>query len=281
MYIHLSRSLQLTTRHSFRTWVATCLGQMTESNREEASQEMKQVIAEAYQSGTLWTTDWVGMQLKRCVPTSTSFVFLMISSNSLLPKPLPTVNLKRKMYGLSFPYNWNSWILPGPMDPPSAKRPRRLRRSRLQRLFQIHLMTRLLLIKEQNDSNVNMRSRNRNRQKAGIVVPLRPAHIIYSTNETYRVMIHPMIRTTNQNQILWVPKLDCLHPWMFIVRKNVWEWDTYTIVGTSGEVFKEYLRLTTVCRSLYCFWMLVTTRLGAQTRHHSSACSPPSDSPTT
>lgn len=49
-----------------REWVASCLGLMTDGNREEAQAELRQVISDAYSSKTLWTTDWVGVQLKRC-----------------------------------------------------------------------------------------------------------------------------------------------------------------------------------------------------------------------
>jgi hypothetical protein len=54
---------------SFREWVASCLGQMTDANREEAQAELRQVISDAYSSKTLWTTDWAGVQLKRCSRT--------------------------------------------------------------------------------------------------------------------------------------------------------------------------------------------------------------------
>jgi len=66
-----------------KEWVASCLGQMTDGNREEAQAELRQVISDAYSSKTLWTTDWAGVQLK-----------------SLLPKPMPIMshhNLKRKL----------------------------------------------------------------------------------------------------------------------------------------------------------------------------------------
>jgi len=39
---------------------------MTDGNREEAQAELRQVISDAYSSKTLWTTDWAGVQLKRC-----------------------------------------------------------------------------------------------------------------------------------------------------------------------------------------------------------------------
>ncbi len=48
-----------------REWVASCLGQMTDGNREEAQAELREVISDAYSSKTLWTTDWAGVQLKR------------------------------------------------------------------------------------------------------------------------------------------------------------------------------------------------------------------------
>ncbi|KAI9464586.1 SAC3/GANP/Nin1/mts3/eIF-3 p25 family-domain-containing protein [Lactarius psammicola] len=66
-----------------KEWVASCLGQMSDLNREEAQAELRQVISDAYSSKTLWTTDWAGVQLK-----------------SLLPKPMPIIsthNLKRKL----------------------------------------------------------------------------------------------------------------------------------------------------------------------------------------
>jgi len=54
-------------RHSDREWVGKCLGQMTDSNRGEASAELKKVIADAFAAKTLWTTDWAGVQLNRYV----------------------------------------------------------------------------------------------------------------------------------------------------------------------------------------------------------------------
>ncbi|KAI0084493.1 SAC3/GANP/Nin1/mts3/eIF-3 p25 family-domain-containing protein [Irpex rosettiformis] len=66
-----------------KDWVARCLGQMTDTNREEAQAELRKVISDSFLHKTLWTTDWNGVQLQ-----------------SLLPKPTPTLNgftsLKRK-----------------------------------------------------------------------------------------------------------------------------------------------------------------------------------------
>ncbi|KAF8449072.1 SAC3/GANP/Nin1/mts3/eIF-3 p25 family-domain-containing protein [Boletus edulis BED1] len=69
-----------------KEWVAKCLGQMNDANRNEAQAELRQVIADAFTAKTLWTTDWSGVQLQRC---------RFSSSRYLLPKPLPT--LKRKI----------------------------------------------------------------------------------------------------------------------------------------------------------------------------------------
>lgn len=63
-----------------KDWVAKCLGQMTDATRTEAQAELRKVISDAFNSQTLWTTDWDGVQLQ-----------------SLLPKPSPSFNgLKRK-----------------------------------------------------------------------------------------------------------------------------------------------------------------------------------------
>ncbi|KAF8884983.1 SAC3/GANP/Nin1/mts3/eIF-3 p25 family-domain-containing protein [Infundibulicybe gibba] len=48
-----------------KEWVAKCLGQMTDTNRTEAQAELRQVIADAFGSQSLWTTDWAGVQLQR------------------------------------------------------------------------------------------------------------------------------------------------------------------------------------------------------------------------
>ena len=43
------------------------MGQMTGFNREEVQTELREIIADAHSNRTLWTTDWAGMQLQRCV----------------------------------------------------------------------------------------------------------------------------------------------------------------------------------------------------------------------
>lgn len=39
---------------------------MSDTNRIEAQAELREVIADAFAAHTLWTTDWAGVQLKRC-----------------------------------------------------------------------------------------------------------------------------------------------------------------------------------------------------------------------
>lgn len=39
---------------------------MTDANRAEAQAELRESIANAFAEKTLWTTDWAGVQLKRC-----------------------------------------------------------------------------------------------------------------------------------------------------------------------------------------------------------------------
>jgi hypothetical protein len=56
-----------------KEWVAKCLGQMTDANRADASAELRQVISEAFNNKTLWTTDWAGVQLQSLIVKPPSF----------------------------------------------------------------------------------------------------------------------------------------------------------------------------------------------------------------
>jgi hypothetical protein len=69
-----------------KEWVAKCLGQMTASNQDEAREELRKVIASAYETKSLWTTDWDALQLE-----------------SLKPPPSPFSNgLKRKSFETTY-----------------------------------------------------------------------------------------------------------------------------------------------------------------------------------
>ncbi|KDQ61591.1 hypothetical protein JAAARDRAFT_204072 [Jaapia argillacea MUCL 33604] len=60
-----------------KDWVAKCLGQMTDANRNEAQAELRKVISDAFSSSSLWTTDWEGVQLQSLLPKqSTAYTSL-------------------------------------------------------------------------------------------------------------------------------------------------------------------------------------------------------------
>lgn len=162
---------------------------MTETNKQEAQTELRQVIANAFERQALWTTDWAGVQLQ-----------------SLMPKPPPVLNLKRKSIENEKPnkkvkkankafandYNFS--------DQAALSR----RAERFQREHAIE--------------------RSKGTAGAGKSAPHYSQH--YS---------HPLSSET---------------PPPFGGRDepeqnpNVTNWDRYTIVGTSQEIFKDYLRLT-------------------------------------
>jgi hypothetical protein len=80
-----------------RQWVAKCLGQMTEANKQEAQAELRKVIADAFEKHTLWTTDWNGVQLQRSGPGYPGRLLADLRLvHSLMPKPPPMLGLKRK-----------------------------------------------------------------------------------------------------------------------------------------------------------------------------------------
>jgi hypothetical protein len=61
---------------------------MTDSNKQLAEAEMKQVIREACEKQTLWTIDWDNLQLQRYALPGWHQTRLNASSTSLQPKPL-------------------------------------------------------------------------------------------------------------------------------------------------------------------------------------------------
>ncbi|KZT09923.1 uncharacterized protein LAESUDRAFT_734984 [Laetiporus sulphureus 93-53] len=177
-----------------KDWVAKCLGQMTDTNRAEASAELKQVIADAFSHKTLWTTDWAGVQLQ-----------------SLLPKPPPTFttnfNLKRKNDGspLSSGKKFKKTSIlknaaPSSLDPNDVTALNR-RAARFQREHEIE-------------------------RRKGLSAHSGLAPSSYSSVFTSRVST-PMYNADDPEANPSVPN-----------------WDKHTIVGTSQEIFKDYLRLT-------------------------------------
>ncbi|KAI0077733.1 hypothetical protein K474DRAFT_1684148 [Panus rudis PR-1116 ss-1] len=152
-----------------KNWVARCLGQMTDANREEAQAELRKVIAEAFSNKTLWTTDWDGVQLQSNDHNTQS-------------------NKKTKKSSISKHSNNNT------LDPNDAAALNR-RAARFQREHEIE------------------------RQKT-TAAQRQFANLSLSRSHT------PLYGDDPEGD------------------PNVPNWDRHTIVGTSQEIFKDYLRLT-------------------------------------
>lgn len=76
---------------------------MTDANRNEAQAELRQLIQDAFNAQTLWTTDWAGMTLTRLeISICLKVDKLTICYASLEPKVPSVFNqggiLKRKAY---------------------------------------------------------------------------------------------------------------------------------------------------------------------------------------
>jgi hypothetical protein len=182
-----------------KEWVASCLGQMSELNREEAQAELRQVISDAYSSKTLWTTDWGGVQLK-----------------SLLPKPMPimsTHSLKRKF------------------DPPAGQ-PKKTKKHQANKsaaaALTLDVGDRAALDKRaqrfRREHELEKQKQNGGGGQASSLRPTqRTAHLFDNPSRS----ASPFVNADE-------PEAD----------PNVPNWDQYTIVGTSQEIFKDYLRLT-------------------------------------
>ncbi|KAI0255817.1 SAC3/GANP/Nin1/mts3/eIF-3 p25 family-domain-containing protein [Lactifluus subvellereus] len=180
-----------------KEWVASCLGQMTDANREEAQAELRQVISDAYSSKTLWTTDWAGVQLK-----------------SLLPKPFPVMN---------------SYSLKRKPDPPIGQ-------SKKAKKNQANKSAVALALDVGDRAALNRRAERFRREHelekqkqnggGGQASSLRP-------NQR---TAHPFVNHSRSATPFAAddPEAD----------PNVPNWDQHTIVGTSQEIFKDYLRLT-------------------------------------
>ncbi|THH19429.1 hypothetical protein EW146_g1717 [Bondarzewia mesenterica] len=182
-----------------KEWVASCLGQMTDANREEAQAELRQVISDAYSSKTLWTTDWAGVQLQ-----------------SLLPRPYPTGSiLKRKIHEL-----------------PSAtnKKQKKSQISKsaiagaLDTTDRAALSRRAERFKREHDIEQQKSMRYSSGGQASLRANHNTAHVF---NPMHSRSASPFANPDD-------PEAD----------PNVPNWDRFTIVGTSQEIFKDYLRLT-------------------------------------
>ncbi|KAF8223520.1 hypothetical protein L208DRAFT_1316407 [Tricholoma matsutake] len=181
-----------------KDWVAKCLGQMTDINRNEAQAELRQVIADAFAAHTLWTTDWAGVQLQ-----------------SLLPKPVPTFgnSLKRK-----------------PTDSPTVNK--KAKKNALKHTAQQSLDdndTAALSRRAERFQREHELERTKNLRNGGIL----SLKVNQHTTHLFRDM--SLSRGGSPFGHSDDPEAD----------PNVIDWDRYTIVGTSQDIFKDYLRLTT------------------------------------
>jgi len=177
-----------------KEWVASCLGQMTDGNREEAQAELRQVISDAYSSKTLWTTDWAGVQLK-----------------SLLPKPMPIMsnhNLKRKL------------------DSPIGQSKKAKKKSSAALALDVGDRAALNRRAERFRREHELEKQKQNGgggQASSLRGNQRTAHPFVNLSRSAT----PFANADD-------PEAD----------PNVPNWDQHTIVGTSQEIFRDYLRLT-------------------------------------
>ncbi|KAF9054572.1 SAC3/GANP/Nin1/mts3/eIF-3 p25 family-domain-containing protein [Panaeolus papilionaceus] len=187
-----------------KEWVAKCLGQITDSNRSEVQAELKQVIAEAFSARTLWTTDWNGVQLQ-----------------SLLPKPVPTFNaLKRK-----------SMELPGNAQSKKAKKA-----AAKNQAANIGYNSGYSIDIEQ--AALNRRAERFQRE-----------HELERTKASRNGAGQSSLKGNHQNVHLFKNSKSSSPYGTSATDEpegdpNVIDWDRFTIVGTSQEIFKDYLRLT-------------------------------------
>lgn len=172
---------------------------MTDSNREEAQGELRQVISEAFSNKTLWTTDWQGVQLQ-----------------SLLPKPAPQL-LKRK-FDEKFTVN--------------SKKKKPLNNSKTNASYSggTGLNDHVALSRRAERFS---REHELERQKS-----LRGAQgtsQVISANSNLLSRIHSSSRSASP--AFWNtdgPESG----------DRTMDWDKHTIIGSSQELFKDYLRLT-------------------------------------
>ncbi|KAI0343121.1 hypothetical protein BDW22DRAFT_1329180 [Trametopsis cervina] len=186
-----------------KEWVARCLGQMTDGNREEAQAELRKVIADSFVNKTLWTTDWDGVQLQ-----------------SLLPKPVPNLNstnpLKRKHNDTA-----NAWAA---NTTTTNKKHKKL-------VIGKHSATHAL---DPNDHAALSRRAARFQREHDI------ERQKSTQSPSSSLSFYPPSQYNHSRSI--TP--GTLNPDDPEANPDVPNWDRFTIVGTSREKFKDYLRLT-------------------------------------
>ncbi|KAG8683032.1 hypothetical protein FRC09_016343 [Ceratobasidium sp. 395] len=187
-----------------RDWVATQLRQMNSLNQADANAEMKALISEAYTNQTLWTTDWTGVQLK-----------------SLQPKSA----VKRKS------------------QPDITATQKKLKKTTISNVT--------------TDNETRLEKRKRRFEREHEIEKQKASGMFSGTQFTHHSQSSTGFDISRENTPAYTP-MAYRSAGAISKRKyantsaddfgdgdpNVIDWDRFTIVGTSKETFKHYLRLT-------------------------------------
>ncbi|KAF8517983.1 SAC3/GANP/Nin1/mts3/eIF-3 p25 family-domain-containing protein [Hysterangium stoloniferum] len=174
---------------ALRRWVEVQMGKMDNSNRQEATEEMKKVIQQHSVAGDMWTFDWSTLKLQSLEPKSSLKRKFQVEASS-------SKKGKKALKGSNYALDTEDEIA-------KAKRARRFERE--------HEIER-------------QRARNGG---VGFRVESEPLFPPYN-HSTGQI-------TQGVSDLSLEPGYD----------PNVIDWDRYTIVGKSNNLFKDYLRLTT------------------------------------
>ncbi|KAG9124622.1 hypothetical protein FRC07_010918 [Ceratobasidium sp. 392] len=189
---------------SLKDWVATQLRQMNSLNKADADAEMKALISEAYTNQTLWTTDWTGVQLK-----------------SLQPKPA----IKRKS------------------QPDITATQKKLKKTTISGVA--------------TDNETRLEKRKRRFEREHEIEKQKASGMFSGTQFTHHSQSPTGFDIARDNTPTYTP-MAYRSAGAISKRKyantttedvgdgdpNVIDWDRFTVVGTSRELFKNYLRLT-------------------------------------
>ncbi|KAH7105855.1 SAC3/GANP/Nin1/mts3/eIF-3 p25 family-domain-containing protein [Auriculariales sp. MPI-PUGE-AT-0066] len=205
---------------------------MSNANRDEAQTEMKKVIQQAFNSQSLWTTDWANLKLQALEPKVQAFSL----KRKLEATPIPSASPKKakNTHIDSKPKLSKSNVFDAPYDPDAAAKARRA-----QRFEREHTIER----QRTNGSNGSYGSgtgqlyANGSKPSSladrvgGISLGFVPSKVQQKWNgkTASRRSMYGRFQSDDNGD-----GSDA----------NAMDWDTYKIVGRSEEVFKQYLRLT-------------------------------------
>ncbi|KAG9104301.1 hypothetical protein FRC06_003809 [Ceratobasidium sp. 370] len=195
---------------SLKDWVAVQLRQMNSLNKADADAEMKALISEAYTNQTLWTTDWTGVQLK-----------------SLQPKTA----VKRKS------------------QPDITATQKKLKKTTISGIA--------------TDNETRLEKRKRRFEREHEIEKQKASGMFSGTQFTHHSQTPTGFDIARDNTPTYTP-MAYRSAGAISKRKyantasedagdgdpNVIDWDRFTIVGTSKELFKNYLRLTSSLKCL-------------------------------